>query len=72
LKIPALNESANGPAIFPRDFMSAESAKSHASCLPLIVAATFFIEYLDTTFIDTALPRMARDFHAGPDRRTWP
>lgn len=47
--------------------MSAESAKSRTSCLPLIVAATFFMEYLDTTIIATALPQMARDFHVGPN-----
>ena len=35
--------------------------------LPFIVAATFFMEYLDTTIIATALPSMARDFHIGPN-----
>ncbi|WP_257792070.1 hypothetical protein [Burkholderia sp. LA-2-3-30-S1-D2] len=28
--------------------------------LPYLVAATFFMEYLDTTVIATALPQMAR------------
>ncbi len=35
--------------------------------LPFIVAATFFMEYLDTTIITTALPRMARDFGVTPN-----
>ena len=35
--------------------------------LPFIVAATFFMEYLDTTIIATALPSMAHDFHVGPN-----
>lgn len=30
--------------------------------LPYVVAATFFMEYLDTTIIATALPQMARSF----------
>ncbi|TDV34146.1 EmrB/QacA subfamily drug resistance transporter [Paraburkholderia caballeronis] len=35
--------------------------------LPYIVAATFFMEYLDTTVIATALPQMARSFGIGPN-----
>lgn len=35
--------------------------------LPYIVAATFFMEYLDSTIIATALPAMARSFHVGPN-----
>lgn len=35
--------------------------------LPYIVAATFFMEYLDTTVIATALPQMARTFGVGPN-----
>jgi EmrB/QacA subfamily drug resistance transporter len=35
--------------------------------LPFIVAATFFMEYLDTTVIATALPQMARSFSVGPN-----
>lgn len=35
--------------------------------LPFIVAATFFMEYLDTTVISTALPQMARSFGVGPN-----
>jgi EmrB/QacA subfamily drug resistance transporter len=42
-------------------------AKSRLQWLPFIVAATFFMEYLDTTIIATALPQMARDFHVGPN-----
>ncbi|MEX3843946.1 MFS transporter [Paraburkholderia sp. BR10882] len=35
--------------------------------LPYLVAATFFMEYLDTTVIATALPQMARSFGIGPN-----
>ncbi|WP_241127559.1 MFS transporter [Novosphingobium terrae] len=35
--------------------------------LPFIVAATYFMESLDTTIIATALPQMARSFRAGPN-----
>jgi EmrB/QacA subfamily drug resistance transporter len=35
--------------------------------LPYVVAATFFMEYLDTTIISTALPQMARTFGVGPN-----
>jgi EmrB/QacA subfamily drug resistance transporter len=35
--------------------------------LPYIVAATFFMEYLDTTIVATALPRMAESFGVGPN-----
>jgi EmrB/QacA subfamily drug resistance transporter len=39
----------------------------HAGWLPYIVAATFFMEYLDTTVIATALPQMAHSFGVGPN-----
>jgi EmrB/QacA subfamily drug resistance transporter len=42
------------------------SARTSA-ILPYIVAATFFMEYLDTTVIATALPEMARSFSVGPN-----
>lgn len=35
--------------------------------LSYIVAVTFFMEYLDTTIIATALPQMARSFSVGPN-----
>ncbi len=35
--------------------------------LPFIVAATFFMEYLDTTITATALPQMAHSFAVGPN-----
>ncbi|MDR5735945.1 MFS transporter [Caballeronia sp. LZ025] len=35
--------------------------------LPYVVAATFFMEYLDTTIIATALPQMARSFSTSPN-----
>jgi EmrB/QacA subfamily drug resistance transporter len=38
-----------------------------AAALPFIVAATFFMEYLDTTIVATALPQMARSFGVGPN-----
>ena len=41
--------------------------KSHAVMLPYLVAATFFMEYLDTTVIATALPQMAESFGVGPN-----
>ncbi|CAH2799805.1 MAG: Uncharacterized MFS-type transporter [uncultured Paraburkholderia sp.] len=40
---------------------------SHVGWLPYIVAAIFFMEYLDTTVIATALPQMARSFGVGPN-----
>ncbi|MEZ2309321.1 MFS transporter [Paraburkholderia sp. RCC_158] len=48
--------------------MSAASAPhKHVGWLPYIVAATFFMEYLDTTVIATALPQMAHSFGVGPN-----
>ncbi|MDR5806094.1 MULTISPECIES: DHA2 family efflux MFS transporter permease subunit [unclassified Caballeronia] len=35
--------------------------------LPYVVAATFFMEYLDTTIIATALPQMAHSFSTSPN-----
>ncbi|WP_050462784.1 DHA2 family efflux MFS transporter permease subunit [Herbaspirillum autotrophicum] len=46
---------------------AAVNAKSRLHWLPYIVAATFFMEYLDTTIIATALPQMAQTFHVGPN-----
>lgn len=46
---------------------SARSGARNSLVLPFIVAATFFMEYLDTTIIATALPQMARSFHVGPN-----
>jgi EmrB/QacA subfamily drug resistance transporter len=39
----------------------------NAAVLPYIVAATFFMEYLDSTIIATALPQMAKSFAVGPN-----
>src|ERR1700730_3458899 len=39
----------------------------HSAVLPFIVAATFFMEYLDTTVIATALPQIARSFSVEPN-----
>lgn len=39
----------------------------HVHLLPYIVAATFFMEYLDTTVVATALPQMAHSFGVGPN-----
>ncbi|MFL9902040.1 MFS transporter [Paraburkholderia fungorum] len=48
--------------------MTASGARnSHVGWLPYIVAATFFMEYLDTTVIATALPQMAHSFGVGPN-----
>uniref|UniRef100_E1TJ87 Major facilitator superfamily MFS_1 n=1 Tax=Burkholderia sp. (strain CCGE1003) TaxID=640512 RepID=E1TJ87_BURSG len=43
------------------------AAHKHVGWLPYIVAATFFMEYLDTTVIATALPQMAHSFGVGPN-----
>jgi EmrB/QacA subfamily drug resistance transporter len=43
------------------------AALRFSAALPFIVAATFFMEYLDTTIIATALPQMARSFSVGPN-----
>ena len=45
--------------------LNAQDRRSHY--LALLVAATFFMEYLDTTVIATALPQMATSFHVGPN-----
>ncbi len=47
--------------------MSESPRPVHFAVLPFIVAGTFFMEYLDTTIIATALPQMAKSFHAGPN-----
>src|ERR1700759_2665486 len=48
--------------------MSGSDARNaHIGWLPYIVAATFFMEYLDTTVIATALPQMAHSFGIGPN-----
>ena len=48
--------------------MSTTSARPVAvGWLPYVVAATFFMEYLDTTVIATALPQMAQSFGIGPN-----
>jgi EmrB/QacA subfamily drug resistance transporter len=49
--------------------VKSSSANGHraGAVLPFIVAATFFMEYLDTTIIATALPQMARSFSVGPN-----
>ncbi len=41
--------------------------RTHSAALPYIVAGTFFMEYLDTTIIATALPQMAQSFSVGPN-----
>lgn len=46
--------------------MSAAVSESGARAMALLVAATFFMEYLDGSVLATALPAMARDFRIGP------
>ncbi len=46
---------------------SPPSSPRGSGLLPFIVAAAFFMEYLDTTIITTALPQMARSFGVGPN-----
>ena len=41
--------------------------RTPSAALPYIVAGTFFMEYLDTTIIATALPQMAQSFSVGPN-----
>ncbi|MBK4733424.1 MFS transporter [Noviherbaspirillum pedocola] len=41
------------------------SQDARSRWLPYIVAATFFMEYLDSTIVATALPRMAESFGVG-------
>jgi EmrB/QacA subfamily drug resistance transporter len=48
--------------------MNTQSLKTSGTrILPYLVAATFFMEYLDTTVIATALPQMADSFGVGPN-----
>ncbi|MEI5997456.1 MFS transporter [Paraburkholderia bengalensis] len=48
--------------------MNASSSRSASlGPLPYVVAATFFMEYLDTTIIATALPQMAHSFGTSPN-----
>jgi EmrB/QacA subfamily drug resistance transporter len=58
-------EPLPGPAMPRRDDPALPSPVS--ALLPFIVAGTFFMEYLDTTIIATALPQMARSFGVGPN-----
>jgi len=48
--------------------MQSEIAARRANMLAMIVGATFFIEYLDTTIIATALPQMAHSFGVSANR----
>jgi EmrB/QacA subfamily drug resistance transporter len=50
-----------------REKSSSANEYRAGAVLPFIVAATFFMEYLDTTIIATALPQMARSFSVGPN-----
>ena len=54
----------------PRTRRSMDHTQTQSSSmrfLPYLVAATFFMEYLDTTVLATALPQMARSFGVGPN-----
>ncbi|WP_416052688.1 DHA2 family efflux MFS transporter permease subunit [Cupriavidus basilensis] len=44
-----------------------QTQSSSMRFLPYLVAATFFMEYLDTTVLATALPQMAQSFGVGPN-----
>jgi MFS family permease len=50
-----------------RRLLVARQVERNSIILPFIVAATYFMESLDTTIIATALPQMARSFHVGPN-----
>ncbi|MEM5367805.1 DHA2 family efflux MFS transporter permease subunit [Paraburkholderia azotifigens] len=47
--------------------MKDSSSSGSLGPLPYVVAATFFMEYLDTTIIATALPQMAHSFGTSPN-----
>jgi len=47
--------------------MSQTQHPAYIKYLPYLVAATFFMEYLDTTVLATALPQMAHSFGVGPN-----
>ncbi|MGO4329593.1 MFS transporter [Cupriavidus sp. 2TAF22] len=47
--------------------METTQSQSSMRFLPYLVAATFFMEYLDTTVLATALPQMAHSFGVGPN-----
>src|SRR5438876_12174013 len=51
-----------GPA-FARPFMSAASVKRY---LPWVVATALFMEQLDSTIVNTAVPAMAASLHVTP------
>ncbi|WP_284975631.1 MFS transporter [Arthrobacter sp. efr-133-TYG-104] len=51
----------------PRDIQTVDAAESSwRPQLALLVAATFFMEFLDGTILTTAMPSIASDFHAAP------
>ena len=51
----------------PRDIQTVAAAESSwRPQLALLVAATFFMEFLDGTILTTAMPSIASDFQAAP------
>lgn len=42
------------------------SAKEMLTGLPMITAASFFMQMLDSTILNTALPTIAEDMHRSP------
>jgi EmrB/QacA subfamily drug resistance transporter len=71
--LPTLHDLKVTEAMPPADSDAVQSTTASppraavSTLLPYIVAATFFMEYLDTTIIATALPQMARSFAVGPN-----
>jgi EmrB/QacA subfamily drug resistance transporter len=49
------------------ELLAGRSSRRNSKVLPFIVAATYFMESLDTTVVATALPQMAHSFSVGPN-----
>src|SRR2546426_5419630 len=56
--IPANSSAVSGPPAAPRD--------SVKTLLPWLVAVAFFMESLDTTILNTAVPSIAAALHVAP------
>src|ERR1700734_3558666 len=70
MQVLAVFSNTSSFLLFPRTrtlMTETQKRPGFVGWLPYIVAATFFMEYLDTTIIATALPQMARSFGVGPN-----
>ena len=68
--VAALTCSLNNVILMSTQAPTQAANERYTPWLPYLVAATFFMEYLDTTVIATALPTMAQAFHVGPNEVT--